>query len=57
MSDKQDLKATLTDMQFQVTQCDATERAFDNEYWDHKGEGIYVDVVSGEGAILLDSQI
>jgi methionine-R-sulfoxide reductase len=43
-----DLKGTLSDLQYQVTQCDATERAFDNEYWDHKEEGIYVDVVSGE---------
>lgn len=48
MNDKQELKSTLSDLQFQVTQCDATERAFDNEYWDHKGEGIYVDIVSGE---------
>jgi peptide methionine sulfoxide reductase msrA/msrB len=46
--DQQELKKKLTDLQFQVTQEDATERAFDNEYWDHKGEGIYVDVVSGE---------
>ena len=22
--------------------------AFDNEYWDNKKEGIYVDIVSGE---------
>lgn len=42
------LKQELTELQYQVTQCDATERAFDNEYWDHKEEGIYVDVVSGE---------
>jgi peptide methionine sulfoxide reductase msrA/msrB len=46
--DQQELKKKLTDLQFQVTQEDATERAFDNEYWDHKGEGIYVDIVSGE---------
>jgi peptide methionine sulfoxide reductase msrA/msrB len=46
--DQQKLKKKLTDLQFQVTQEDATERAFDNEYWDHKGEGIYVDIVSGE---------
>ena len=38
----------LTSVQIEVTQNDATERAFDNEYWDHKDEGIYVDVVSGE---------
>ena len=38
----------LTEIQKKVTQDDATERAFDNEYWDNKSEGIYVDVVSGE---------
>lgn len=48
MTEQQDLKQTLTDLQYQVTQCDATERAFDNEYWDYKEEGIYVDIVSGE---------
>jgi peptide methionine sulfoxide reductase msrA/msrB len=31
-----------------VTQEDATEKPFDNKYWDNKEEGIYVDVVSGE---------
>ena len=35
-------------MQFKITQDNGTERAFDNEYWDNKEEGIYVDVVSGE---------
>jgi methionine-R-sulfoxide reductase len=45
---KDKLKEQLNELQYQVTQCDATERAFDNEYWDHKEEGIYVDVVSGE---------
>ena len=38
----------LSDLQYQVTQCDATERPFQNEYHDEKREGIYVDVVSGE---------
>jgi methionine-R-sulfoxide reductase len=38
----------LTPIQHEVTQNDATERAFDNEFWDHKEEGIYVDIVSGE---------
>jgi peptide-methionine (R)-S-oxide reductase len=38
----------LTDIQKYVTQHEGTERPFDNEYWDHKEEGIYVDVVSGE---------
>lgn len=43
-----ELKERLTPLQFKVTQQDATERPFKNEYWDHKGEGIYVDIVSGE---------
>ncbi|MFP4392452.1 MAG: peptide-methionine (R)-S-oxide reductase MsrB [Desulfohalobiaceae bacterium] len=46
--DQETLKARLSDMQFKVTQEDKTEPAFDNEYWDHKQQGIYVDVVSGE---------
>lgn len=48
MKDETELKNKLSELQYQVTQCDATERAFDNEYWDHKEDGIYVDVVSGE---------
>ena len=42
------LRERLTKMQFAVTQEDATEPPFNNEYWDNKDEGIYVDVVSGE---------
>lgn len=40
--------ARLTPNQFRVTQESATEPAFRNEFWDHHGDGIYVDVVSGE---------
>lgn len=43
-----ELKKMLTPLQYDVTQKDGTERAFSNEYWDNKQEGIYVDVVSGE---------
>jgi len=44
----QELRARLTDLQYKVTQLDATEPAFNNKYWDNKEPGIYVDVVSGE---------
>lgn len=45
---KEDLKNKLTPMQYDVTQKDGTEPPFNNEYWDNKKEGIYVDIVSGE---------
>ena len=38
----------LTDIQFQVTQKEATERPFDNEFHNFNADGIYVDIVSGE---------
>lgn len=38
----------LTPLQFEVTQENATEPPFQNKYWNHKEEGIYVDVTSGE---------
>jgi len=46
--DDTDLKAKLSPLQYEVTQHDATERAFQNAYWDNHEPGIYVDVVSGE---------
>ncbi len=46
--DKKALKATLTPLQFHVTQENGTEPPFRNEYHDFKGKGIYVDIVSGE---------
>ena len=45
---KEDLKKKLTPLQYRVTQENATEPPFDNEYWDNKEEGIYVDIVSGK---------
>jgi len=38
----------LTPLQYEVTQENSTEMPFNNEYWDNKKEGIYVDIVSGE---------
>ncbi len=43
-----ELRERLTPLQYRVTQQDATERAFQSEYWDNEREGIYVDIVSGE---------
>jgi methionine-R-sulfoxide reductase len=45
---KEELRKRLTPMQYKVTQENATEPAFRNEYWDEHREGIYVDVVTGE---------
>lgn len=46
--DPKELKSKLNDLQYEVTQKEGTERAFNNEYWDLKKPGLYVDVVSGE---------
>jgi peptide methionine sulfoxide reductase msrA/msrB len=43
-----ELKNRLDPEQYQVTQHEATERPFNNTYWDNHEAGIYVDVVSGE---------
>jgi methionine-R-sulfoxide reductase len=43
-----DLKKKLTPLQYEVTQHEATETPFRNQYWDNHEPGIYVDVVSGE---------
>lgn len=45
---KEELGKTLTDMQYNVTQNDATEPPFRNEYHDHFEPGIYVDITTGE---------
>ncbi|HET9596376.1 MAG TPA: peptide-methionine (R)-S-oxide reductase [Anaeromyxobacteraceae bacterium] len=43
-----ELRKRPTREQYEVTQHEATERPFQNAYWDHHGAGIFVDVVSGE---------
>ncbi|MDD1736277.1 MAG: peptide-methionine (R)-S-oxide reductase MsrB, partial [Methanothrix sp.] len=45
---QRDLKKNLTPLQFHVTQQCGTEPPFQNEFWNNKKPGIYVDVVSGE---------
>ncbi len=44
----------LTALQYHVVKENGTEKPFDNEYWDNKREGIYVDIVSGE--VLFSSK-
>jgi peptide methionine sulfoxide reductase msrA/msrB len=44
----EELRKKLTPLRYKVTQKNDTERPFDNEFWDNKKEGIYVDIVSGE---------
>ena len=45
---KEELKKVLTKNQFEVTQENGTERSFENEYFNNKEAGIYVDINSGE---------
>lgn len=50
--EKDVLKEKLTDLQYQVTQEAATERPFENEFWDSDEAGIYVDITTGEPLFL-----
>ncbi len=43
-----DLQKTLRPEAYAVTRKSGTERAFSGEFWDHKEDGIYVDVATGE---------
>jgi len=45
---RSELRKRLSSLQYNVTQEDGTEPAFQNEYWNNHADGIYVDVVSGE---------
>ena len=43
-----ELREILSQLQYEITQQNGTEPPFNNEYWDNKEDGIYVDIVSGE---------
>lgn len=45
---EEELKKKLSKEEYSITQQCNTEPPFRNKYWDHKEEGIYVDVVTGE---------
>lgn len=44
----EDLREKLSSIQYNITQEEGTELAYQNEFWDNNEEGIYVDIVSGE---------
>jgi peptide methionine sulfoxide reductase msrA/msrB len=48
VKDKATLKKNLSPLEYQVTQHEGTEPAFNNKYWNEKRPGIYVDVTTGE---------
>jgi peptide methionine sulfoxide reductase msrA/msrB len=48
MMDRIQLRNKLTKLQYEVTQNNATEPPFQNEFWDNKRDGVYVDVLTGE---------
>lgn len=43
-----ELKKKLSPLEYEVTQNNGTERAFNNKYWDNNKEGLYVDITTGE---------
>ncbi|MCY9376463.1 MULTISPECIES: peptide-methionine (R)-S-oxide reductase MsrB [Bacillus] len=47
-NNKEEKIQSLNRMQYEVTQNNGTEPPFQNEYWNHKEEGLYVDIVSGK---------
>ena len=54
VSNDEELREKLTDLQYYVTRENGTEQPFNNEFWNNKRMGIYVDVVSGE--VLFSSK-
>lgn len=48
LENKKKIVNNLTPLQKYVTQKEGTEKPFENQYWNHYEDGIYVDVVSGE---------
>lgn len=51
-----ELKEKLTDIQYAVTQQNATEAPFENTYWNEKRNGFYVDIVSGDLLFLSEDK-
>lgn len=53
---KDDVKESLSEMQYYVTQEDGTEPSYDNIYWDEYRPGLYVDIVTGEPLFLSNDK-
>ncbi len=45
---KEEMQAQLSELQYLVTQRNATEPPFENPYWNKQEDGLYVDITSGE---------
>jgi peptide-methionine (R)-S-oxide reductase len=56
MKSKEDLKSRLTEEQFCVTQLGATERPFDNKYWNNHEEGTYHCIVCSQELFSSDTK-
>ncbi|MDF2567452.1 MAG: peptide methionine sulfoxide reductase MsrB [Oscillospiraceae bacterium] len=56
LPDKNELREELTQTQYEVTQKNATEPPFRNEYWDFYKSGIYVDITTGEPLFASDDK-
>lgn len=52
----EEIKKKLTPLQFKVTQLGQREPAYENEYWNNRRQGIYVDIVSGEPLFCTKDQ-
>jgi len=53
---EEELKKTLTEIQYKVAVENGTERAFSNEFWNNKESGVYVDVISGKALFASNSK-
>ena len=49
-------KAELSDMEYKVTRCSATEAPFTGKYWNHHDKGTYVCVACGQELFSSDTK-
>jgi len=53
---EEEWKAELTDEQYQVTRCSATEQPFTGQYWNHHEDGTYTCVGCGQELFTSDAK-